>query len=100
MNKYKHRAIEHAKSIRVDYKRNVEGKPLSQIDHREVDALLSKLCMLNGIFTIDIPDDEEASDPLCMITDPLIETLKEISENVHELMKREFGKAKEALQNE
>jgi hypothetical protein len=100
MNKYKQRAIEVAKSIRIDFKRNIEGKPLSQIDYREVDTLLSKLLMLNVIFTIDIPDDEEASDPLCMITDPLVESLKEISENVRELMKSEFAKAKEALQHE
>ncbi len=100
MNKYKQRAIEVAKSIRIDFKRNIEGKPLSQIDYREVDTLLSKLLMLNVIFTIDIPDDEEASDPLCMITDPLVESLKEISENVRELMKSEFTKAKEALQHE
>lgn len=100
MNKYKQRAIEVAKSIRIDYKHNIEGKPLSQIDYREVDTLLSKLIMLNVIFTIDIPDDEEASDPLCMITYPLVEKLKEISETVRELMKSEFAKTKEALQNE
>lgn len=100
MNKYKQRAIEVAKSIRIDYRQNIEGKPLSQIDFREVDTLLSKLILLNVIFTLDIPDEEEASDPLCMITYPLTEKLKEISENVRELMKSEFAKAKEALKDE
>jgi predicted RNA-binding protein with PUA domain len=89
VNKYKERGLGYARSIQSRYKQHIEGKPLAEIDYNISNAMEDKLCMLNGIFGMDIDDEDVATDPICSITFDLKEKLTELNEKIRALSKQE-----------
>jgi hypothetical protein len=94
------RAIDVAQSIKAEYQQHIEGKPQRQVNIWLVEALESKLDLLNSIFAIDVDGERRIANPLCEIIDPLINALRAINEDVRALMSTGFKKIKETASND
>ena len=85
---YKKRAIDYARSIQSDYENQFKGKPIGELDIMHCKERLSIICVLNGIFGIDISEDDEKSDPLISITYPLKDNLQNICDKLNKKNKK------------
>ena len=82
MDTTKRRAVDYAVNIQSYYDQHVEGKPLKEIDFNACNERLAILCVLNGIFGLDVPEEAEENDPLISITSPLKEKYQSICDAI------------------
>ncbi len=85
MNVTKKRAIGYAQSIKNYYEQNVHGKSLGVLDSNTCREHLSILCVLNGIFGMDVLEEDEEADPLVSITYPLKNSYQTVCDELEDL---------------